>query len=92
MLEAIHDGPTGQRLAAERAFLAALDGSCETPIAGLAELDGASLRMRGEILRTDGSESIADEISGDVADGAEIARALAADLLGRAGPNFFDWK
>jgi hydroxymethylbilane synthase len=43
MLEAIHDGPTGQRLAAERAFLAGLDGSCETPIAGLAELDGGTL-------------------------------------------------
>ena len=40
MLSAIHDGPTGQRLAAERSFLARLDGSCETPIAGLAVLDG----------------------------------------------------
>ncbi|MGB0688058.1 MAG: hydroxymethylbilane synthase, partial [Paracoccaceae bacterium] len=48
MLAAIHDTPTGQRLAAERAFLAALDGSCETPIAGLAELDGDTLRLRGE--------------------------------------------
>ena len=92
MLEAIHHRDTGLRLAAERAFLAALDGSCETPIAGLAELDGGTLRLRGEILRTDGSEAIADETSGDVADGAEMGRALAADLLGRAGPNFFDWK
>jgi hydroxymethylbilane synthase len=54
MLEAIHHGPTGQRLAAERAFLAGLDGSCETPIAGLAELDGGTLRLRGEILRPTG--------------------------------------
>ena len=37
LLEPLHDHPTGLRLAAERAFLAALDGSCETPIAGLAE-------------------------------------------------------
>lgn len=51
MLATINDGPTGQRLAAERAFLAHLDGSCETPIGGLAELDGVSLRLRGEILR-----------------------------------------
>ena len=61
MLAAIHDRDTGLRLAAERAFLAALDGSCETPIAGLAELDGDTLRLRGEILRTDGSEALADD-------------------------------
>ena len=35
ILSAIHDTPTGHRLAAERAFLRGLDGSCETPIAGL---------------------------------------------------------
>ena len=64
MLAAIHHAETGQRLAAERAFLAALDGSCETPIAGLAELDGATLRLRGEILRTDGSEALADDVTG----------------------------
>lgn len=92
MLEAIHDGPTGQRLGAERAFLAALDGSCETPIAGLAELDGGSLRLRGEILRTDGSEALSDAVSGPVEDGREMGRALAADLLGRAGEGFFDWR
>ena len=40
-----------------QAALAALDGSCETPIAGLAELDGGTLRLRGEILRTDGTEA-----------------------------------
>ena len=92
MLEAIHDGPTGDRLAAERAFLAALDGSCETPIAGLAELDGVSLRLRGESLRTDGTECLADEATGTIADGPEMGRALAAGLLARAGDGFFDWR
>ncbi|NNK67184.1 MAG: hydroxymethylbilane synthase, partial [Rhodobacteraceae bacterium] len=92
MLEAIHDGPTGHRLAAERAFLAALDGSCETPIAGLAELDGGTLRLRGEILRTDGSEALADDQSGDIADGPEMARAMAQGLLDKAGDGFFDWR
>jgi hydroxymethylbilane synthase len=92
MLEAIHDGPTGLRLAAERAFLAALDGSCETPIAGLAELDGGTLRLRGEILRTDGSEALADDQTGAVEDGPAMARAMAAGLLGRAGDGFFDWR
>jgi hydroxymethylbilane synthase len=91
MLAAIHDTPTGQRLAAERAFLAALDGSCETPIAGLAELDGGTLRLRGEVLRPDGSEAHADEISGAIADGVAMGQSLARTLLDRAGPGFFDW-
>ncbi len=88
MLGAIADGPTAERLAAERAYLAALDGSCQTPIAGLAELDGGRLRLRGEILRTDGSEAVGGELSGDVADGPDVGRALAEDLLARAGQGF----
>ncbi len=92
MLAAIHHHETGLRLAAERAFLTALDGSCETPIAGLAELSGDQLRLRGEILRTDGSEALADEISGAASDGAEMGRGLAARLLARAGDGFFDWR
>lgn len=92
MLEAIHHHPTGQRLNAERAFLAALDGSCETPIAGLAELSGGSLRLRGEILRTDGSEAHSDDQTGPVESGPEMGRAMAEGLLGKAGDGFFDWK
>ncbi|MGC9368420.1 MAG: hydroxymethylbilane synthase [Paracoccaceae bacterium] len=91
MMEAIHDRKTGERLAAERAFLAELDGSCETPIGGLAELDGGTLRLRGEILRPDGSERLADEVSGPIEDGAEMGRALAKGLKARAGEGFFDF-
>lgn len=90
MLAAIHHTPTGQRLLAERAFLAALDGSCETPIAALAELDGDNLRLRGEILKTDGSAAYAGEVTGTIADGPDLGRKLAADLLEQAGPGFFD--
>jgi hydroxymethylbilane synthase len=89
MLAAIHDGPTGRRLAAERAFLRQLDGSCQTPIGGLAELDGGSLRLRGEILKTDGTQVLADDMGGAVEDGAEMGRAMARLLLERAGPGFF---
>ncbi len=92
LLEAIHDAPTGHRLGTERAFLAALDGSCETPIAGLAELDGGSLRFRGEILKVDGSDAHADDQRGAVEDGPEMGRAMAAGLLARAGTGFFDWR
>jgi hydroxymethylbilane synthase len=89
LLEPIHDGPTGQRLAAERAFLAELDGSCETPIAGLAVIEGGTLWLRGEILRPDGSDARSGELRGPLADGAEMGRALARDLLAQAGPGFF---
>ena len=92
MLAAIHHAPTGHRLAAERAFLAALDGSCETPIAGLAELDGGTLRLRGEILRPDGSESLSDDRTAPVEDGAGLGRAMAETLLNEAGDGFFDWR
>ncbi|NKW71648.1 hydroxymethylbilane synthase [Rhodobacteraceae bacterium R_SAG10] len=92
MLAAVHHGPTATRLAAERAYLSELDGSCQTPIAGLAELDGGSLRFRAEILRTDGSEALSDEQSGPFEDAAEIGRAVAAGLLARAGAHFFDWR
>ena len=92
MLEAIHDGPTGMRLAAERAYLAALDGSCETPIAGLAELDGGQIRLRGEILRPDGSEMLDDHGTAPIEDGAALGHEIAARLLQRAPQGFFDWR
>ena len=90
MLEAIHDAETGQRLVAERAFLAGLDGSCQTPIAGLAELAGGDLRLRGEILRPDGSEVITDDVSVPVADGAEAGAEMARKMRAQAGEGFFD--
>jgi hydroxymethylbilane synthase len=92
MLEAVHDIPTGQRIAAERAFLATLDGSCETPIAGLAELDGTRLRLRGEVLRPDGSEAISDDVTCAIADGPQAGTDMARKLLEVAGPGFFDWR
>ena len=89
MLARVHHHDTGLRLAAERAFLDRLDGSCQTPIAGLAVLEGDSLWLRGEILRPDGSRAIASALRGPASDGAAIGRALADELLGQAGPGFF---
>ncbi|NAZ37838.1 hydroxymethylbilane synthase [Rubellimicrobium sp. CFH 75288] len=89
MVAPLHHRETGLRLAAERAFLAALDGSCQTPIAGLAEIAGDRLRLRGEILRPDGSRVLADEATGSAADGPEMGRDLARGLLREAGPGFF---
>tara|TARA_R110002049_G_scaffold117332_2_gene270452 strand:+ start:27403 stop:28317 length:915 start_codon:yes stop_codon:yes gene_type:complete len=92
MLRMIHDGPTGERLAAERAFLAALDGSCETPIAGLAQLHGTDMRLRGQVLRPDGSDAIDDDVTCAISDGAAAGTDMAQRLLARAGPGFFDWR
>ena len=92
MLEAIHDTITGQRLAAERAFLTALDGSCETPIAGLATLDGTTLHLRGQVLRPNGSEAIEDAVSCPIAQGPEAGRDMAQRMLDTAGPDFFEWR
>ena len=90
LLAEIHDSATGRRLAAERALLAALDGSCETPIAGLAELTGAGLRLRGEILRHDGSAVLQGDVTVTAEDGAAAGAEMGRDLLERAGPGFFD--
>ena len=92
LLAPIHHHPTAQRLAAERSFLATLDGSCETPIAGLAELDGSTLTLRGEILRPDGSQALSDSITCPIDQGANAGATLAQTLLSRAGPGFFDWR
>jgi hydroxymethylbilane synthase len=90
LLTPVHDDPTAIRLAAERAFLAALDGSCRTPIGGLAEIEDGALWFRGEIIRPDGSERLAAERRGPLADAARMGRDAAEELRARAGPGFFD--
>ncbi|SDZ19471.1 hydroxymethylbilane synthase [Jannaschia faecimaris] len=92
MLAAIHHAETGMRLNCERQFLKTLDGSCETPIAGLAELDGTMLRFRGEILRPDGSDVLTVAGECPIKDGAALGERLAQDLLDRAPDGFFDWR
>ena len=89
MLAGIHHRPTGVRLAVERAFLAALDGGCDTPIAGLCVLDGAGVWLRGEILALDGSKVFAGEIRSGCSEGVLAGRELARELLGRAGGGGF---
>lgn len=90
LLLPLHDRDTGLRVDAERAFLRRLDGSCQTPIAGLAILDGANLILRGEILRPDGSEVLSGERRGPATNGPAMGTDLAQELLAQAGPGFFD--
>ena len=89
LLAGIHHTATGQRLAAERAFLLKLDGSCETPIAGLAVIEGDQIWLRGEILRPDGTQSIPGALRGPIADAAALGTDLAAQLLAQAPNGFF---
>ena len=92
LLAAIHHPDTGIRLAAERAYLKALDGSCETPIAGLALIEPGGLWLRGEILRPDGSEVIAAEARAPLADAAAMGHDLGQRLLAQAPKGFFSWR
>lgn len=89
LLEPLHDRATDIRLAAERAFLAKLDGSCRTPIAGLAELGSDFLRFRGMILSPDGRECHETSREGSLDDAAAMGLDAGAELLSHAGPDFF---
>ena len=91
LLGRINHAPTMDRLTAERAMLAALDGSCRTPIAGLAEIEGdGGLTLRGLIARPDGSEVFETARSGPAADAEAMGRDAGEELRRRAGPGFFD--
>jgi len=89
LLAPIACAPTAARLAAERALLAGLDGSCRTPIGGLAVLEEGALWLRAEIVRPDGSKRLATERRGPAADGAAMGADAAAELRARGGAGFF---
>jgi hydroxymethylbilane synthase len=88
LVEPLHDPISAARVAAERAMLAALDGSCRTPIAGLAEIDGRHLTIEGLLLNEDGSEEVRGRVEGGIDDAAQIGSELGKDLRSRAGPDF----
>ena len=90
LLALINHAQTETRVAAERALLARLDGSCHTPIAGLAELAGDTLTLRGLIAKTDGSAVVDDVVSGPASEAEALGAELGETLLGRAGPGFLD--
>jgi hydroxymethylbilane synthase len=82
-LEAVSDAATMTAVTAERAFLAELEGSCRTPIAGLARLDAGTLRLVGEVLRPDGSERFDVAAEGAPADAERLGREAGRDLAAR---------
>ena len=89
LLAKLHHAETGFRVEAERALLRVLDGSCRSPIAALAELDGERLTLRGMLLTPDGSQVLDVTREGLARDAARMGEDAGLDLKGRAGPEFF---
>ncbi|MGH6735365.1 MAG: hydroxymethylbilane synthase [Methyloceanibacter sp.] len=87
-LTVLNDPVSATAVACERAFLGRLDGSCRTPIAGLAEIEGGRLNFRGLILTPDGAEWHAVEMTGAAEEARQLGAEAGQDLLARAGPNF----
>lgn len=89
MLAPIHHAETLLRTSVERAFLAELDGSCRTPIGGLAVVDGVQIIFRGEIIRPDGSQVFNGEWRGPIADAVKIGAKAGIELRAKGGEGFF---
>jgi hydroxymethylbilane synthase len=90
LLGAINDRPTSAAVSCERAFLATLDGSCRTPIAGYAIVEGDDLRFRGMILTPDGSRFHEIETSGRAADAEALGSQAGEAIRDKAGADFFE--
>ncbi|MBO6717302.1 MAG: hydroxymethylbilane synthase [Rhizobiaceae bacterium] len=90
LLGPIDHAVTSIALACERAFLATLDGSCRTPIAGHATVEGERVRFHGMILTPDGAEAHEIDAEGPAAEAAAIGSKAGADIRDRAGALFFE--
>jgi len=88
LLAPLDDHDSALCVGAERAMLAALDGSCRTPIAGFARIDGGRLTLDGLLLKPDGSAAIRGRREGAANDAAAFGGDLGAELRRRAGPDY----
>jgi hydroxymethylbilane synthase len=89
LLEGVNAPEDATALAAERAYLAVLDGSCRTPIAGHATVRNGRVHFRGLIARPDGSESFAATREGAATDASALGADAGRELKSRAGADFF---
>lgn len=89
LLAPLNDAPTMIALTAERAFLKVLDGSCRTPIGGLAICAGGKVDFSGLILRPDGSQSFRAGRSGPLTEAGRLGREAGEELKALAPPDFF---
>jgi hydroxymethylbilane synthase len=89
LLEAVNDARTHEAVTCERAFLATLDGSCRTPIAGYAVSDGDTIRFSGMVLTPDGSQHFRVSTEGKASDAERLGAKAGDDIRIDAGPDFF---
>lgn len=88
LLRSLDDPDTASCVGAERAMLAALDGSCRTPIAGLATIAQGRLAIQGLLATPDGNEVIRARREGPLAEAVRLGADLGEELRRRAGPAF----
>jgi hydroxymethylbilane synthase len=89
LVASILDADAGLAVAAERAFLAVLDGSCRTPIGGHATIADGTMTFRGIIVTPDGRTAHETERRGRAGDALRLGREAGAELARRGGPDFF---
>jgi hydroxymethylbilane synthase len=90
LLAPLNDTATSACVSAERAFLLALDGSCQTPIAALAQLEGSGqLHLEALAARPDGSSIIRLQHSGAMKDAESIGRTLGDEMKSKLPADFF---
>jgi hydroxymethylbilane synthase len=80
---ALNDEQTAICVTTERAFLARLEGSCRTPIAGHAVLASGTVMFRGVVFSLDGAQSIEVSMNGPVDGAHDLGTRAANDLLKR---------
>ncbi len=90
LLAPLNDKNTHIRVTAERAMNCRLEGGCQVPIAGYAELDGGELWLRGLVGRPDGAHVIRGEIIGKANQAKTLGTSLANDLLARGAREILD--
>ncbi|WP_105385633.1 hydroxymethylbilane synthase [Neorhizobium alkalisoli] len=90
LLAPINDQPTYDAVSCERAFLAALDGSCRTPIGGYAVCDGDHLKFSGLILTPDGQKEHSIAVEGKRASAEALGRKAGEAVRATAGSDFFE--
>ena len=88
LLKALNHKPTMIRALAERTMLEILDGSCQTPIAGLAIIKEGQIILKGEILKLDGSKKISYEATDNIDNASKVGQSVGLSLLKKAGRGF----
>jgi hydroxymethylbilane synthase len=83
LIAPLADADSSARVGAERAMNARLGGGCQVPIAGFAELDGASLRLRALVASVDGSTVLREEQRGPREQPQRLGDSVAERLLAR---------